>query len=484
MGAVAMNAIPKGIANLVNTPHTINGLVMRGLASLPGLDSIPELKQFLTGMADHPVFNRNPPMEFMRKIGAVNPENEPQTGPQRIVDTAIQAAIGSAALTGGGLMGAAKSAALGASSGAAAQGTKEATGSDLLAAVVGIATPLVAKAGVDAIARGGKKILLNDTAKMTLRDAQRHGFVVEPSQVRQPTSKLETIAGKAAIAQGAVEKNQAIANRMAAQAIGLPPDTALSPAVLKALKDQAIQPYKDVDAVFAQLKQNNQLPFFSRYHSPSLMDEYVEAGQEAKALWKSYSRTTDINVLKAARAADKTTASVLADIERVANASGNPQLVKQVAGAKQLYARINDVEAAMNVGTGNVSLPVLAKMADNGKPLSGELGIIAKFANAFPRAAREIERVPPSGVSGTDAAMSATLGLGGAAASGSPAGLAAAGLPLLRGPARKHLLSDQYQARLLKDPSFRLNFNLPMSAARSSSLMTGKTVLDNAEEPE
>src|SRR5574343_823665 len=166
IGQVALNAIPKGIANLANTPHTINALVLRGLASLPGLDAVPEVKNFLQGIADHPEFNRNHPMEFMQKIGAVRPEHEPQTGPQRIVDTAIQAAIGSAAIPGGGALNMAKQAALGATSGAAPQVNKEATGSDLLAGEVGGATPLAVKAGADALARGSKKILLNETAKM------------------------------------------------------------------------------------------------------------------------------------------------------------------------------------------------------------------------------------------------------------------------------------------------------------------------------
>lgn len=478
MGEVALNAVPKGVANFLNTPNLINHLVLKGVASLPGMDSIPGVKKFLEEGAE--TFSHNGPMHLMEKAGLVDPAKEPQTGPQRIVDMAIQAAVGSAAIPGGGLANTAKQAALGATGGVTAQTTKEATGSDLLAAVVGIATPLAVKAGADAALRASKKMLLNDTAKMTLRDAQQHGFVVEPSQVRQPTSKLETIAGKAAIAQGAVEKNQGITNQLAAQSIGLPADTALSPALLKTLKDRVIQPYRDVDAVFAQLKQSGQLPYFPRYHSPSLMDEFIEAGQEATALWKSYRRTPDINVLKAAKAADQHKESIFKDIERVANASGQPNLGKRVLDAKHLYARINDVESALNVGSGNVSMPALASMYDKGKPLTGELRVIAKFANAFPRAAREIEHVPPSGVSGTDAAMSATLGLGGAAASGSPVGLAAAGLPLLRGPAKTRLLSEKYQRSLL-DPSFSIAPNIPAASARGAAAITGKTILDNQE---
>ncbi len=484
MGEVAMNAVPKGAANLLNTPITLGNLIMQGIEKIADVSGATGIRDAVQFMRQGGQMDRNVPMEMAESSGLVDPSKNPQTGPQRIVDMAIQSAIGSAATPVGGVANIAKTAAMGLTSGAAAQSTKEATGSDLLAAVVGMATPLAVKGGAEAVARGGKNILLNETAKMTLKDAQRHGFVVEPSQVRQPTSKIETVAGKAAIAQGAVEKNQGIANRLAARSIGLPDDTALSPALLKTLKDKTMQPYKDVDAIFSQMKQSGQLPYFPRYHSASLMDEYIEAGQEAKALWKSYNRTPDISVLKAAKAADAHTGSILKDIEMVATASGQPDLSQRVQAAKQLYARINDVEMALNVGSGNISLPTLAKLYDNGKPLTGELKTIAKFANAFPRSARQIESVPPSGVSGTDAAMAATLGLGGAAASGSPAGLAAAGLPLLRNPAKRYVLSEKYQQRLLSDPSFRFTLNLPKGSARGASIMTGKTVLDNTEASE
>lgn len=481
MGQVAANAVPKGMANFLNTPITLGNLLAHGLEKLTGAVGLTGASDAMAFMREGGQLDRNVPMELAEQAGIVDPSKNPQTGPQRIVDMAVQSAVQSVAMPFGGAANIGRNAALSTASGASAGIVKEATGSDLLAGIAGIATPFAIRGAANAASNASKKVVLPDTARMTLKDAQSHGFVVEPSQVRQPTSPLETVAGKAAIAQGAVEKNQAVANRLAAQSIGLPPTAALSPELLKTLKEKAMQPYREVDQVFQQLKQSGTLEFFPRYHSPSLIDEFIEAGQEAKALWKSYARDPKIDVLKAAKAADTATDGVFQDILKVAQASGNKDLPNRVLAAKQLYARINDVESAMNVGTGNVSMPTLAAMYDKGKPLSGDLKTIAKFANAFPRSAREIERVPPSGVSGTDAAMSATLGLGGAAASGSPAGLAAAGLPLLRGPARNHVLSPQYQESLLKDPSFRFTPHIPKSSARTSAAITGKTVIDNAE---
>ena len=76
--------------------------------------------------------------------------------------------------------------------------------------------------------------------------------------------------------------------------------------------------------------------------------------------------------------------------------------------------------------------------------MTGELATIGKMAGAFKQSMREGGNVPASGVSGTDAAASALLGVAGAAGGG-PMGILAGGLPLLRGPARNLVLSPGYQ---------------------------------------
>lgn len=512
MGDVALNAVPKGVANLLHTPNMITSLVLKGLSSIPGMEDVPGLKE----LGDR--FARNGIMELMQKGGLVDPNKEPQTGPQRIVDMAIQAAVGSAMVPGMGAVNAAKSAAMGAVSGAAAQGTKEVTGSDLLAAAAGMVAPFAMKSAANAVSTSSKKILLNETGKMTLQEAQKHGYVVEPSQVRQPTSKLETIAGKAAIAQEASLKNQAVTNRLAARSIGLPDDTPLSMGVIEEVRGVAGKVYKEV----ADLSPT----------AAKALDGLKQARFEASDYFRYYNKTGDPAAGKKARAWQAKAAAFEKTIEEEARkivdvygvrqggssprfgnrpqvesravstgrevgqpagpinlekvgetTAGAPDLMERLKASRQLIARTHDVELALNLGDGNVSAQIIGRMMDQGRPLSGELRTIGKFAQAFPRVTRDASTIPPSGVSGTDAAMSATLGLGGAAASGSPAGLAAAGLPLLRNPAKRHLLSEKYQEMLLKQPS-RYNVTIPPSASLASSLITGKTVLDNAEASE
>ncbi len=119
-----------------------------------------------------------------------------------------------------------------------------------------------------------------------------------------------------------------------------------------------------------------------------------------------------------------------------------------------MFAKSYDIERALNLGDSTVSAPIIGRQLDKtgtaGK--SGALSIIGKMAEAFPSVMREGGRVPSPGVSGTDAAMSAMLGVGGGAAAG-PAGILAAGLPLLRSPARNLVLSPAYQKFATSDPT-------------------------------
>src|SRR5689334_7124660 len=98
MGQVAMNAVPKGVANLVNTPVALYNLGKAGLGKL-GVD------------VSEPTPNY--PMQSMHSAGLVNPAYDPQTPEQRIVDTAIQTGVGMLAMPAKGLAEVAKNVGLG-----------------------------------------------------------------------------------------------------------------------------------------------------------------------------------------------------------------------------------------------------------------------------------------------------------------------------------------------------------------------------------
>lgn len=561
---VALNAVPKGVANLLNTPITLKNLAMLGLSKLPGIGDIDAIQDIAT----HPTPNY--PMQLAEQMGLVDPAKDPQTGLQRVVDAVIQGGIGGVAGPGGVL----KNLAIGAGSAAAGQVTKEATGSDALAMAVGIGAAL-APAAAQAAKRAAMKpsaktpYPMNPVREQTLREAQAAGYVVQPSTVTSTfvTDKLENIAGKAAVAQEAAVKNQQVTNRLAARSIGLADDTPLTMQTLRDVREEASAPYREVANLSPRaakaLDQLQQTRFDAKeqwnYYKRSGNPEAGKKARELDQLANDFEQTiddeakkiTDVYVAQqkeAAKAAESTSRAVakretpstaltvrpsggpvaaitepgtavgfatpgspgystevgfatpairgqrtrsakaqpgavdegdIVDMEKVSRMQGRPDLLDDLRRARVRLAKTHIVEKALNLGDGNVSAQIIGRLYDQGAPLSGELQIVGKFAQAFPRVSRDLSAVPPPGVSGVDAASSAFLGMGGAAMAGNVAGAVAGGLPLLRGPARRYLTDPTKapQQRLLAS----VNATLPavdFSSAIVRSGLAGRSLLD------
>jgi hypothetical protein len=390
--------------------------------------------------------------QFLKDKGIIRPEDEPQTGGQRLLDTAVQGAVGMAASPASSLAGLAKNAAVGASSGLAAQATKEATGSDLAATGVGMALPFLTHALTPARAPE-----MNPVKAATLKEGQAAGYVIPPSTVNPSflNNRLESIAGKAAVGQQAALRNQGITNVLANKQLGLPPETALDPEVLTAFREQKGQPYAEI----AKL-------------SPEA-DNALEALKQARFMRNKFQtyhdRSGDPAAYLQAEELKKTIGAVEKQLETIATAKGRPDLVAQLPEARKAIAKSYDVQRALNEGTADISAPSIARK----KNVTEELATIRKMTKAFPQVMREGSRVPSPGVSGTDPMASALLGTMGYGAAGGPAGLLAAGLPLLRGPARKFVLSGPYQ-RFATSPGMQQ----PLSAAALKSLMVGRAIAD------
>ena len=445
MGQVVGQAAVKGAASvpdaILNTPQNLYnvGKMLYGLGA--GMIGRPDITADieLTKPFSHVKTG-------LEAVGAISPEKEPQTPAQRVVSAAIQTAANMLVMPASGVKALAQNVAVGAASGAAAETTRELTGSDLLALAVGIATP---------VALGVKltsPTAINPTKKATLKEAQAAGYVVQPSTVKSSAimDKVESVGGKAAVGQEAALRNQEVTNKLAAKALGLADDTTLTPSVLDEVKKHAAKPYEEIEALRAS---KTDLPWFPRYHSVSLLDELKQARQDTVSLWRSYWARPDEGVKKSAEAAGDLAKSLEDDIDAIAKASGKPELIEQLHASRQLYARVNDVEKALNIADGTVSAPILGRMLDQGKPLSGELAKIGRFALAFPRMAKESATVQPPGVSALEAGTSAAMGIGGVAATGTPAGAILAGAPLVRGPARSLALSKRVQKGLLNEPA-------------------------------
>lgn len=402
----------------------------------------------------------------LEKVGVIRQENEPQTGPQRILDTAIQAGVNTALAPASSLSQMAVNAGMGLASGGAAGLTKEVTGSDLAASIVGILTPFTLSRAY----APGTKSVLTDEGDATLKAARDAGYVVQPSSVKPSfgTSKAEWVAGSGAIRNEAALKNQPVTNALAAKAIGLPPSTPVTPDALQGVRSQAGQVFDELASLSPR--------------AASAFEKMKQARADATAWFKSYyGKPPNPDELKKAQALDARAHMYERVLEKEASRlAPGTDLMGRYKQARTLMAKTYDVERAL-LEDGNISASILGRMLENGKPLSGELKVIGKFAKTFPYAARDQRMIPPPESSATNM-MVAGAGAATAASSlasgnipGTLAGIAMAGGPFLRSPMRSGLLSNAYQNRLLREPA-----TYDIAAIRGG--LVGKSLLDYHDE--
>lgn len=285
------------------------------------------------------------------------------------------------------------------------------------------------------------KAAQNKVRDETLKVGREAGYVVPPSVVNPSTANrvLESVAGKAAVGQSAALKNQTVTDALARRAAGLPEDQALSTQALKGARGAAAGPYKELTAISPQAAAD--------------MEALKQARIESKLNWQYYSRSGAPDAYKAAKQADATAAQLETSLENAATSIGRSDLVPAMREARIKIAKIHDVEKAVNVGTGGVDASVIGRMMDKGAPLTGELGTIGRFQQAFPSYMREGSGIPTPQVSKTAALVSALMGGGGAAAIG-PAGAGAAAVPFVVPPAAlATALSKPYQ-NLMGNPKY------------------------------
>lgn len=279
----------------------------------------------------------------------------------------------------------------------------------------------------------------NSVRDNTLRQGQQAGYVVPPSAVAPSfvTNRLESIGGKAATGQEAALRNQAVTDKLAREAAGLTPEQAISLQNLRAARGTAASPYRELAAL-----------------SPAAANDLQALQQarfDAKTYWKHYNRSAEPASLKTAQTADVEVKRLADALEKHAADAGRQDLIPALTEARRRIAQNRQVQEAVNRGTGSVDASVIGRALDQGAPLSGPLKTIGEFQQAFKPYMREASAIPTPGVSKSEALASALLATGGHAATGSPAGVIAGGLPLLSGPARSAVLSNRVQSKLAPD---------------------------------
>lgn len=419
----AIAGVPDAV---LNTPTNVWNLAKAGVGTVAAAAGRPDLAPEMTPQPNYVT-------RAFEAVNGIQPGFEPTSTMGRLAKAGVQGAtVGLIAPTqslgqvglNSGISGAAS---------VLGQGTTEVTGSPLAGAAVTMGAVPAISAATNAVRQSSMKAKArNELVDETIDDAVKAGFVTPPSARSGNwfVRRLESIAGKDATAQEATVRNQQKVNEIARKELGLPEDSAISLTALERRREVLAAPYREVRS----LNQN----------AATDLEALREARRQSNLNYRHYDVSQDPTALAKAEAAAQQATALEQRLEGYARAAMKPDLVKELRQARTDIAKTYDVERALNVATGDVSMPILGRALDRGKPLSGGLETAAKFQQAFPRYAREGEKMPAPGVSKSEAIMASLLGLGGYGAMG-PAGMALAALPLASGPTRSMLLSSPFQ---------------------------------------
>lgn len=384
-------------------------------------------------------------------------------------------AVETAGMSGGATTGAANAitrVAGGAINGAASAGLVDPSQAGAGALVGGI-VPGVAKAAGAAGNAIGK--VLSGPAQTpevaaAVDAARKSGYVIPPTQANPTLANrvLEGFSGKLSTAQNASAANAATTNKLAAEAIGLPGDTVLSPGVLNTVRADAGKAYEALnsagmitpgpaysaalDKITAQAK-TAAAGFPNAPANPLIakIDALRSTQFDASA---AVAQTRELRQAADAAAAsgDKGLASSLRKgsdaledaIAEHLQQTGQSKLLDDFQAARQQIAKTYSIEKALNAETGTVDAKKLAQQLQKGKPLSGGLESAARFAARFPKAAQTPEVLGSlPGASPLDFAAAGGM----TAASGNPLVMASV---LARPAARSLALSPLVQNRLVQ----------------------------------
>lgn len=314
----------------------------------------------------------------------------------------------------------------------------------------------------------------------TIRQAQEEGFLIPPGSMDPSSGRYqlaERIAGKTMLEQLMSVRNQEQANRVARRAVGLPENQPLTREAMEGVRRQEAargydpirqtgavpvdqnylgdligieQAYQGAAGSFPQAVParvtdlvNNHL--VQQFDSADAVDRIRGLRQEASASF----RRGEPDLGNAQRAI---AAALENQIERHLQNMGTPNaadMLQQFRDSRQRMAISYAVEDALREGTGNISVPQLAGQLQRGRYLTGDLDLLARFGQNFPRVSQLPSQIgtPSSGAMlGTANALGAAMGAltGGVpgAVVGSQAGLLSQAIP---GAMRRYLMSQGAQ---------------------------------------
>lgn len=312
------------------------------------------------------------------------------------------------------------------------------------------------------------------------------GLTVTPGQAKagRTASTFESFASRPALEQSAQFRNMSVIDDLARADLGLPPNTALSPEVLKNLSTrvwkEAYEPLSNLpqrittgriyrerlnDIVRKYQSGAADFPKAEKNAVVDLVEAHRVRGYDAKSALDRISVLRE-DATKAFRNGDtglgranqELARAIEDNIELNLQARGLPNLLAPFRQGRQMLAKIHDVNDALEAGS--VNPKALAAKLDANVPLTGNLRVIAEFAKAAPKNVAKPGAVSePPFLSFWDMA----LGMG----AGTMAGPGYLGLMGARGGLREALQSGPIQRALIRPhPSLLQRYATTPSTAR------------------
>ena len=349
---------------------------------------------------------------------------------------------------------------------------------------------------------------LNAVRDATLRAAQQEGYVVTPGSV-SPTGKniiSERMAGKTHLEQLASVQNQAVTDRLARRAAGLPENAPLTSTTMQDIRKaeyaKGYEPIKQIgeiktDPVFL----DDLISVESKYAGagasfPGAVPEDVTRliknftvdkfnSKDALDVTRTLREQARGNFRKGddalAKAQIDVSNALENQIERSLAASNNAKaadMLEQFRLSRQRMAISHTIEDAIKEGSGTVIAAKLARDIQTGKYVSGDIKTIAEFANVFPRVAQTPSQIGAPGA-GTVLGRSLSGGAGAATgyAIGGPTGMGIGGAigalapEMVSAGMRNYLLSGAGQRNVLPNYSPFASRLTSDEAARNALLM-------------
>jgi len=255
----------------------------------------------------------------------------------------------------------------------------------------------------------GKSIqeLQNAGRDKVLKEAQKQGYVALPSDVGagKVTRAMETLSGKFKAEELASAKNQQVTNNLTRKYLGLPKDTPLTLDTLDTLRENAGTVYQQAAALPAGQVSTSTTksmatggktttPIFK--NGAELVDDIKLARDDARSAWKAFNFGSDkpTQARNAAISADAKVKSLENQLETLAKQNNQPELLNELKRARTEIAKIYTVEKATNPVTGSVDARVISKQLSKKAPITGELQLVGKFAQAFPKVTKPVGEQP------------------------------------------------------------------------------------------